>query len=110
VKHVAYFGDGEKTFALTDTMIRELEHKAGVGIGLFYQRVVAAQFFVTDLVETIRLGLIGAGMSPADAQRLVDTYATDRPLAETVPLALDILNARWGGEPITDEGQDDADV
>lgn len=107
MKHVAYFGDGEKTFALTDTMIRELEHKAGVGIGLFYQRVVAAQFFVTDLIETIRLGLIGAGTSPADAQRLVDTYATDRPLAETVPLALDILNARWGGEPIADEAQDD---
>lgn len=109
MKHVAYFGDGEKTFALTMPMIAELERKAGVGIGLLYQRAMSMQFGIADLIETIRLGLIGAGTSPADAQRLVDTYAIDRPVMEIVPLALDILEARWSGKAVTDEGQDDAE-
>lgn len=108
MKHVAYFGDGEKTFALTMPMIAELERKAGVGIGALYQRLMSAQFFIADLIEVIRLGLIGAGTSPADAQRLVDTYATDRPVMEIVPLALDIVEARWSGEAVT-EAQDDAE-
>ena len=107
MKHVAYFGDGEKTFALTDSMIRELENKTGVGIGLLSTRCMSSYFYIGDLIEIIRLGLIGADMSPVEAQRLVDTYATNRPFTEIVPLALDILNARWGGEAVTDEGQDD---
>lgn len=109
MKHVAFFGDGEKTFALTMPMIAELERKAGVGIGALYQRLMSAQFFIADLIEVIRLGLIGAGTSPTDAQRLVDTYATDRPVMEIVPLALDIVEARWSGEAVTDEAQDDAE-
>lgn len=39
MKHTAYFGDGEKTFALTMPMTAELEREAGVGIGALYQRV-----------------------------------------------------------------------
>lgn len=107
MKHVAYFGDGEKTFALTMPMIAELERKAGVGIGALYQRLMSAQFFIADLIETIRLGLIGAGTSPSDAQRLVDTYAVNRPVMEILPLALDILECAWSGEAVTDDTQDD---
>lgn len=107
MKHVAYFGDGEKTFALTMPMIAELERKAGVGIGAFYQRLMSAQFFIADLIEIIRLGLIGAGTSPADAQRFVETYATDRPVMEIVPLALDILEARWSGEAVAQDDEPD---
>ncbi|HEV7335544.1 MAG TPA: gene transfer agent family protein [Bosea sp. (in: a-proteobacteria)] len=109
MKHVAFFGDGEKTFALTDPMAKELEQKAGIGIGALYQRLMSAHFYLADLTETIRLGLIGAGTSPADAQRLVETYATDRPVMEIVPLALDIVEARWSGTALADEGQDDAE-
>lgn len=109
MKHVTYFGDGEKTFALTDPMAKELEEKAGVGIGALYQRLMSAHFYLADLTEIIRLGLIGAGTSPADAQRLVDTYATGRPVMEIVPLALDIVEARWSGRAVTDESQDYAE-
>jgi hypothetical protein len=103
MKHTAFFGDATYSFALTDTMIHELQHKTGVGIGSLYQRVIASQFHVADIVEIIRCGLIGGGTAPIDAQRLVDAYAKDRPFAETFPLALDILDARWTGaaeEPV----------
>lgn len=108
MKHVAYFGDGEKTFALTMSMIAELERKTGVGIGALYQRVaLTLQFHVGDVVEIIRLGLIGGGTSPAEAHSLIDAYTPHQPLIPLAMLAVDILNARWN-EPVT-EGQDYAE-
>jgi hypothetical protein len=97
--HTTYFGDGEKTFALTTEMILELERKTGVGIGTVYSKLASAQFHYGDLMEVIRLGLIGGGTAPVEAQTLVDTYAKPRPIDETFPLALDILDARWSGKP-----------
>ena len=99
MQHNAYFGDGDRAFALTTDMILELERKTGVGIGTVYSKLASAQFHYSDLMEVIRLGLIGGGTSPAEAQILVDTYAKPRPIDETFPLALDILDARWSGKP-----------
>jgi len=109
ISHTAYFGDGVKTFTLTDSVIKELQHKTDLGIGALFLRMMASQFRVADIVEIIRLGLIGGGTSPADAQRLVDAYAEDRPFDETFPLALDILDARWSGKPevAEDHSQDE---
>ncbi|RVG25037.1 gene transfer agent family protein [Sinorhizobium meliloti] len=99
ISHTAYFGDGEKTFTLTDTVIAELQHKTGLGIGALFLRMSASQFHMADIIEVIRLGLIGGRVNPQEAQRLVDAYAKDRPIDETLPLALDILDARWNGKP-----------
>lgn len=97
MNHTAFFGDGEYTFALTDNMITELERIADLGIGALYLRCVNMQFTLSDLVEVIRLGLIGGGATPAQAARLTDTYGRNRPIDELYPLAVDILDARWGG-------------
>jgi hypothetical protein len=105
ITHTTFFGDAEYAFALTDPMITELERLCGNGIGAIYQRAVAMQFVNADLIEIIRLGLIGAGMPPLQAKTLTDTYATDRPMAETYPLALDILDARWNGTPTQENPQ-----
>jgi len=99
MNHTAFFGDATYTFALTDDMILELEHKTAIGIGALYRRVVSADFRLIDITEIIRLGLIGGGTSPAAAKRLVDAYAINRPFDETFPMALDILDARWTGTP-----------
>lgn len=97
MNHTAFFGDGEHTFALSDDMIIELEHIADLGIGAFYLRCVNMQFKISDLVEVIRLGLIGGGATPEQAARLTDAYGRNRPIDELYPLAVDILDARWGG-------------
>lgn len=97
ITHSAFFGTAEHKFTLTDDMITELERITESGIGAFYQRAIAMLFKAADLAEVIRLGLIGAGMHPQEAMQLVDTYARNRPMAETYPLALDILDARWNG-------------
>lgn len=98
MKHIAFFGDGEKTFALPSEQILELERKTGTGIGAIYARVMTGQFQLADIMETIRLGLIGGGMSPKDAQALVDAYARPTPIIEAFQLAADILEARWSGK------------
>ena len=95
--HTAFFGDGDHEFALTDAMIAELERIADLGIGAFYLRAINMQFKLADLIEVIRLGLIGGGTAPVRAAQLVDTYARNQPIDGLYPLALDILDARWGG-------------
>ena len=95
--HTAFFGDGTYAFALTDEMIAELERLVETGIGAFYLRTVAMQFSLRDLIEVIRLGLIGGGTHPETAMRLVDAYGRNRPIGELFPLAIDILDARWNG-------------
>lgn len=104
IEHRAFFGDGEKTFALTFPMIKELEAKTGAGIGVLFRRIQSLAFSAADLSEIIRLGLIGGGMAPEPAMQLVKTYVDDRPLSESLPVAMGILSARWfGSTPAEDE-------
>ena len=119
------FGDGSYTCKLPLPQIHELERKcreaSGVpsGIGAVFARVLkgcvqmpdgqvvlapaAADFYATDIIETVRQGLIGGGVgvvdgeevkvTPAVANRLVQTYVLERPLSESWSLAASILGA-----------------
>lgn len=95
--HVAFFGDCKRKFAFTPALIAELERKCGVGIGGLCKRLFAGDFMQADIIETIRLGLIGAGTPPDLAAMYIETYAIGRPLNETYPIAVGILEALWFG-------------
>ncbi|MEX0408563.1 gene transfer agent family protein [Aquibium sp. LZ166] len=95
--HVAFFGDGERSFALPPELIMELERKTGAGIGLLCRRVFARDFALADLLETIRLALIGGGASPKEAADLIAAYGAPRPISETFPLAAAILETVFFG-------------
>ncbi|TCT12659.1 tail tube GTA-gp10-like protein [Tepidamorphus gemmatus] len=97
--HRAFFGDTERAFALPPAMIAELERLSGAGIGGLCRRLFAGEFHHAHVVETIRLGLIGGGETPQRAAELIATYATARPLAETYPIAVAILECVWFGAP-----------
>ena len=101
IEHRAFFGDGEKTFALPFPMIKELERQTEVGIGALFHRVRSIAFNAADLSEIIRLGLIGGGMKPSEALTMVQTYVEARPLGESLPVAMGILSAMWLGTPDT---------
>ncbi|NEU14585.1 gene transfer agent family protein [Methylobacterium sp. BTF04] len=94
-----FFGDLEHAFDLAQPeIVRELEAKTGVGIGALVQRVVHTREFAhADLEHTIRLGLIGGGMSPKIAAGLVANYLPVQPLAETMIVAVNVLTALWFG-------------
>lgn len=97
--HTAFFGDREYPFLLTAKLTLELERVTGAGIGALCTRVFSRQFVHSDISEVLRLSLTGAGMSPERAASLVTAYAIDRPLIETFPIAVAVLELAWFGHP-----------
>jgi hypothetical protein len=95
--HRQFFGDAEREFRLTPELIAELERKTGAGIGGLCRRLFAGNFHHADVLEAIRLALIGGGETPQVAASLIAVYAANRPLAETYPLAVSILETAWFG-------------
>jgi hypothetical protein len=100
----AFFGDGERTFALTPVLIEELERKCNAGIGMIAKRLFAGQFSHADMLQTIRLALIGGGEKPQVADSLVQVYAANRPINEALPLAVAILETAFFGKASEAEG------
>lgn len=108
--HVAFFWDRDRTFCLSPELIIELERKTGVGIGGLCRRLFAGDFRHLDILETIRLALIGGDTDPKEASSLIATYAATQPLGNMFPLAVRILEiAYFGAEPdkTTQEGSPD---
>jgi hypothetical protein len=93
----AFFGDAARDFQLTAPMILELERVTGAGIGGLCTRLFRNDFKHVEVAETIRLALIGAGEKPERAAELVATYVANRPLSETLPIAVGILETLWFG-------------
>lgn len=77
----------------------ELEEKCDAGLQEIFERIASRRWRVTDILETIRIGLIGGGMEPAKALKLVRRYVETRPWAESVPVARVILLAAIVGVP-----------
>lgn len=107
--HKAFFGDRERDFKITPKLISELERQTGAGVGTLCKRLFAGDFSHADIVETIRLGLIGGGADPFDASTLVAIYANDVPLSASYPLAVSILEALWFGRSAAQQLAPDAD-
>lgn len=99
------WADGEHTFALKIGQLIELQEKCDAGPPMILTRLEAGAWRVSDVRETIRLGLIGGGMSPTDALKLTIRYVDERPLGESSLVAQLILAAALFGAP---EGAEDA--
>jgi hypothetical protein len=125
------FADGRYTCALPVPQINELQRKCEIGIGGLYQRLLkgrtprlndetgmlemglnaeGAEFYIADIVETIRHGLIGGGrgevngaevrVTEALANKLVATYVLGKPIYQYWSMAASILIACiYGYEP-----------
>ena len=106
IKHRAFFGDAEHDFALTGDQIVELERTTGAGIGTLCQRVFAGAFNHQDIVETIRLALIGGDTDPQEAASLTKAYLPSMPIAASMALAVDILSVLYFGPPETPKADD----
>lgn len=85
------WGDGVHSFKLSVKGVIELEDKCDAPFAVIFTRLNAGTFKINDVRETIRLGLIGAGLDPSKAFRLVETYTM--PLADSLPAARAILGA-----------------
>lgn len=94
-----FFGDAQRDFRLTPDLITELERRSGRGVGGLCRDLFASNFRHAEILETIRLALIGGGESPEDADALVKTYAAPAPVMTVYPLAVAILEMTMFGQP-----------
>lgn len=94
-----FFGDAERTFSLPAELICELERKTGRGIGGLCRSLTAMEFRHQELLEVVRLGLIGGGEEPEIAAGLVAAYAKPLPVMKLYALALPVIETVMFGPP-----------
>jgi hypothetical protein len=93
-----FFGDADHDFALTLGGLEELQTLTDAGPQVLHDRFVTGAWRLKDITETVRLGLIGGGMPPQDAARMLKTYGyPEQPLATLVLPARLILAAALVG-------------
>lgn len=73
------WADGEHTFRLGFKEICELEANVDRGIMWLYRELERGEAKLKHIREVFRLGLIGAGMEPPAAIKLVRAYVEERP-------------------------------
>lgn len=91
------WGDGTYLFRLSVSNLLELEEKCSAPFTVIFQRLAGGAYSISDLRETIRLGLIGGGTDPARAMKLIKSYVDDAPKGSNLPVARAILGATLFG-------------
>lgn len=97
------FGDGAHDFALLVGQLEELQEKCDAGPEFIHGRIVSGHWKIADIRDTLRLGLVGAGMEAITAAILVDRYAGPGSLAQCKDAARQVLLAALVGAPDEDE-------
>lgn len=87
------WADGDYVFRLGWGEIAELQEKTDAGPYVVLNRLHLHQWRIEDISNVIRLGLIGGGMEPVKALKLVRSYVEARPPLESHPYAVAILSA-----------------
>lgn len=94
-----FVGDGEYDLCLKIGQLIELQEKTGVGPYILAQRLVDGSFRVQDVIETIRLALIGGGLDPRSAYTLTSRYLVEGSLFTYVQPASEVVFAALMGVP-----------
>lgn len=91
---------GEDAFCLAKVgLILDLEDKCKAGIGVIAARLESGAYYLNDVRETIRLGLIGGGKSPDQAMAAVRNHVDGTPLGHCQIVAYEIVKAVLIGVP-----------
>jgi hypothetical protein len=99
------WADGTYTFRLAWAELAELQEQCDAGPFVILDRLQTRQWRIQDVSNVIRLGLIGGGMEPVKALKLVRSYVEARPPMENVIYASGILSAGLMGAPDEPPGE-----
>lgn len=86
------WGPGEHKFALPPEFHRKLEDARDAGLHEIAGRLISGSWRLDDIRETIRLALMGGGMSEPFANDLVQRYVDRRPKIESIMTAHKVLS------------------
>lgn len=95
----AAFAGQKRAFRLRLGEIEALEGLCRAGIGEIALRLVSQTYRLADVRETLRLGLMGGGMSEPSATALMMANFDSAPLGQYVEIAAFVLSAALVGVP-----------
>ncbi|WP_413709376.1 gene transfer agent family protein [Rhizobium sp. Rhizsp82] len=95
------FGDGKYKFHIGYDEAVEWERKRRKGLYPTMVALLAGDWQVADVTEVVRVAMIGGGSDPVEAFEISDRYVRQRPLIESMQLAIDVLELAYFG---TSEG------
>ncbi|WP_313666097.1 gene transfer agent family protein [Shinella sp.] len=104
------WADGTYAFRLAWGQLVELQEKCDAGPYVVLSRLENHSWRMNDISQTIRLGLIGGGIKPADASTLTRRYVEERPPLESVPYAIAILMVALQGAPEEKVGESEGEA
>lgn len=91
---------GEDAFCVAKVgLILDLEEKCKAGIGVIAARLECGAYYLNDVRETIRLGLIGGGKTPDQAMAAVKAHVDENPISHCQLVAYEIIKAALFGVP-----------
>lgn len=94
--------DEARQFRLGIGELEELQERTDAGPEELFNRIGSGRWRLADIQQTLRLGLIGAGMAAIEAKVLVDRYAGPGNLIEWKDTCRAILYAALAGAPDED--------
>jgi hypothetical protein len=101
------WGGDLRSFRLGIDELLALQDKRDAGPQEIANRLRSQDWWVQDVHETLRLGLIGGGMEAKQAQRLVDEQARPGKLASSALIAFAVIVSAIQGDesdPVGKEG------
>lgn len=99
------FADDDYVFRLGWGELEQLQEACDAGPYVVLDRLVSGRWRMGDISNVIRLGLIGGGLEPVKALKLVRAYVQDRPPLENLVLAQLVLGAGVAGAPEEEVGK-----
>lgn len=102
------WADGTYSFCLPLAQLEELQTQCEAGPLVIARRLEAGDWTYGDIYHTIRLGLIGGGMTPVEALKKCKAYVLERPWLESVPFAVAVLQVSLIGKPEEPVGKSSA--
>jgi hypothetical protein len=96
---------GKHVFNLADKRVMQVIDLIGLSDGpngdtpaAVLKRFEESSYSIKDVEGVIHFGLVGGGMSPHDADRLLDQHVRGKPLASSAMTAFAVLMALFLGE------------
>lgn len=107
-----FIGDDYYTLCLNIGELRILQRSLNAGPPLVLDRLMTGVWEVDDILETLRLALVGGGVDHQKAKQLVSDYVTAGYLAKYLIPAAEVLSAalRGNDEDTPDLGEPQAPV
>ena len=93
------WADGTYVFRLAWGELEKLQEACDAGPYVILSRLTDGTWRIGDVSNTIRLGLIGGGLTPVEALHKVREYVEKRPPVENLMTARAILSAGLVGAP-----------